>query len=211
MKACSILALLALVALGGCTISGDDDDDDVTDGSDGGDDDPGDDDPGDDDPGDDDPGDDDPGDDDPGDGSAVEPRTGVWDYTEYEPNTNDCGLPASYGNGGGGFGLVNNGDDGFTVVPNDGTDSFDCIVDGADFDCPERATEEETVDPQYDATLIGQAEASGTFSDPENGSGTQTAVVECEGSDCALVELATGVDFPCTFSIDFVIEWRSGT
>ena len=204
MKVCSILALTAVMALSACTIESDDDDDDGA--TDGADDDPGDDDPGDDDPGDDDPGDDDPGDDDPvGD---VDPRSGVWDYTEYEPNTNDCNLPESYGNGGGGFGLDNNGDGTFTVIPNDGTDPFDCTMEGADFDCLDRATEEEVVDPQYDATLIGQATATGTFDDPESGSGTQTAVVECEGTDCSLLELATGVDFPCTFSIDFVIDWR---
>lgn len=202
MKTCSILALCIPLALAGCVVQGDDDDGDggdtgdSGDGGDGGD-------SGDGDGG-------DSGDSGDGDGSgAVEPRTGVWDYSEYAPARNDCGLPSTYGNGGGGFGLVNHGDGTFTVIPNDGTDPFDCALDGADFSCPDRATEEAPVEQGLDATLVGQASAEGTFSNPENGAGTQTARIECEGGDCGVVEAATGVDFPCTLEVAFVIDWRS--
>jgi hypothetical protein len=222
----SLLPLFAFIALSSCTINGgdgDDDGDDVSDSGDDGGDPSGDDaDDGDgssdsgDDGGDDQPSDgDDPGDegdqgDDSSDGSgAVDPRSGVWDYTEYTPISNDCDIPDDYGNAGGGFGLVANGD-GFTVGPNDGTDPFDCELDGADFVCPDRATERAEIDPSYDAVLVGQASAEGTFSDDENASGRQTAVIDCEGADCSLLEQVTGADFPCNFEVDFVIDWRTG-
>jgi hypothetical protein len=209
MKTCSIFALLVAMSMAGCTITSDDDDDDSSEDDNG----PDDNGPDDDGPDDDGPDDDGPDDDGPDDGPTgdVEPRTGVWDYSDYNPRLNDCNIPGNYGNGGGGFGLVNEGGGVFTVLPNDGTAAFECFVEGADFECPDRATEEAVVDPSYDALLVGQAVADGTFSDPENATGTQTATVECEGSDCGLLEAATGADFPCTLAVDFVIEWRSGS
>jgi hypothetical protein len=204
MRVCSILALLVSISLAGCVVEGDDDDDDGVSDDDNGDDNNGDDNNDDDDNNGDDTGDDD--DDNGDDNSGVEPRTGVWDYSDYSPEDNDCNIPSDYGNGGGGFGLVNNGDGSFTVIPNDDTDPFDCDLNGADFDCPDRATETEEV-PGYDAVLVGQATAEGTFSDPENATGTQTAVINCEGGDCGLVELATGADFPCTFGVVFTVDW----
>lgn len=203
----SLLPLLASLALASCTINGGDDDDDGDDVSDSGDD-PGDDAPGDDADDSSDSGDD-PGDDASDGPGAVDPRSGVWDYSEYTPISNDCDIPDEYGNGGGGFGLVASGD-GFRVLPNDGTDSFDCALDGADFVCPDRATERAEIDPSYDAILVGQASAEGTFSDEENASGRQTAVIDCEGDDCPLLEQVTGAEFPCNFEVEFVIDWRTG-
>ena len=52
--------------------------------------------------------------------------------------------------------------------------------------------------------------ADGTFSTDESASGTQTATVDCEGSDCGLAETALGIDFPCTLEVDYVIEWLGG-
>jgi len=158
-------------------------------------------------------GDGDTGDGDTGDGNnngdAV-PTSGVWGYAEYAPNRNDCNLDETYGNGGGGFGLENHGDGTFTVIPNDGTDPFVCILDGSSFDCPDRATESEEIDSDYDATLIGHAVAEGMFDTDELGSGTQTATIACQGSDCGLAETALGIDFPCTLEVDFVIEYIGG-
>ena len=210
MRTRSIIALLAAVALSGCVVKDGDDDDGDTDGvSDGGDDGGGDtaDDGGD--AGDD--GSDDSGDGSDGDGSGdVAPRSGVWDYSEYTPSRNDCNIPNDYGDGDGGFGLQYDGGGTFTVFPNDGTAAFDCALDGADFNCPDRLTEEVDVDASLDATLTGHASAEGTLSDAENGTGSQTAIVDCAGADCALVEATTGVEFPCTFAVDFVIDWRTG-
>ncbi len=194
MRARSILTLLVAMTLTACVVDGDDDTDDSS-GDDGGDD------------GGSDNGSDDGGSDDGG--AAVEPRSGVWDNSDYDPSVNDCDIPGDYGNGGGGFGLVNEGGGTFRVFPNDGTDLFDCFLDGADFDCPDRATEEAPIDQGLDAILVGQATAEGTFSDPENATGSQTAIVDCEGADCAVVEAATGADFPCTFTVEFVIDWRT--
>lgn len=221
----SLLPLFASLALASCTINGgdgdDDDGDDVADSGDDGGDPSGDsgdsddsDDPGDsgDDSDDDASSDgDDPGDDsdDSSDGpDVVDPRSGAWEYSEYTPVSNDCDIPVEYGNGGGGFGLVSNGDGSFTVFPNDDTAAFDCELEGADFVCPDRATERAEIAP-YDAVLVGQASAEGTFSDDENASGSQTAVIECEGADCSLLEQVTGAEFPCNFEVDFVIDWRT--
>ena len=201
MRARSILTLLVAMTLTACVVDGDDDDTDgVSDETDDGDD-------GTDDSSDD--GNDDGSDDGSDDGgAAVEPRTGVWDYSDYDPRVNDCDIPGNYGNGGGGFGLINEGGGTFRVFPNDDTDPFDCDLDGADFFCPDRATEEAVVDPQFDALLVGQATAEGTFSDPENATGSQTATIDCQGGDCGLLEAATGAEFPCTFTVDFVVDWR---
>jgi hypothetical protein len=217
MKTRSIFALLAAVALSGCVVKDGDDDGGggdnggVSDGGDGGGDDGGDtaDDGGD--AGDDSGGDTTDGGGDAGDGSGdVAPRSGVWDYSEYVPSQNDCNIPADYGDGDGGFGLQYDGAGTFTVFPNDGTANFDCDLDGADFNCPDRLTEEVDVDQSLDATLTGHATAEGTFSDAENATGSQTAIVDCAGADCALLEATTGADFPCTFAVDFVIDWRTG-
>jgi hypothetical protein len=215
MRARSILTLLVAMTLTACVVEGDDDDDDgVSDGTDDGTDDGADDGSDGSDGGDDGSDGADDGSDGADDGSddggtAVEPRTGAWDYSEYQPSVNDCDIPDDYGNGGGGFGLINDGGGTFRVLPNDSTDPFDCNLDGADFDCPDRATEEAVIDPGLDALLVGQATAEGTFSDPENASGSQTAIVDCQGADCAAVEAATGADFPCTFTVNFVIDWRA--
>ncbi len=141
-------------------------------------------------------------------GGDADPRSGVWSYAEFTSNRNDCNLDEDYGNGGGGFGLDNHGDGTFTIIPNDGTDPFLCTLDGPSFDCPDRATEESEIDSEYDATLVGHAVAEGMFDTDENGSGTQTATVDCQGSDCGLAEDALGIDFPCTLEVDFVIEWE---
>ena len=208
MRARSILTLLVAMNLTACVVDADDEEDDGV--SDGADDDGSDGGPDDGSDGSDGSDDDTDGNDDDGDGgAAVEPRTGVWDYSEYDPVVNDCDIPNDYGNGGGGFGLINDGGGTFRVLPNDSTDPFDCNLDGADFDCPDRATEEAVIDQGLDALLVGQATAEGTFSDPENATGSQTAVVDCEGADCAAIEAATGADFPCTFTVDFVIDWRT--
>jgi hypothetical protein len=213
MRARSILTLLVAMTLTACVVEGDDDDDTdgvsdgADDGGDGSDDGA---DGGSDDGSDGSDGSDDGSDDGTDDGgAAIEPRSGAWDYSDYNPSVNDCDIPGNYGNGGGGFGLLNEGGGTFRVLPNDGTADFDCFMDGADFDCPDRATEEAEVDPGLDALLVGQATAEGTFSDPENATGSQTAIVDCQGADCAAVEAATGADFPCTFTVEFVIDWRA--
>ena len=143
-------------------------------------------------------------------GDDADPRSGEWDYTEWVANRNDCDLDENYGNGGGNFGLDNNGDGTFTVIPGDGSDPFDCDIDGDSFDCPNRATAEEPIQGGYDATLVGQAVADGSFATDERASGTQTATVNCDGSDCALAETALGIEFPCTLEVDFVIEYVGG-
>lgn len=201
--AVSFAALLAASTGAGCVMN--EDDDDMEDRDDDDDDDQDDDDDDQDD--DDDDQDDDQDDDDDDQVGDGDPRSGRWGYVEYQQNQNDCNLDDSYGNGGGSFLLENHGDGTFTVVPGDGTDPFVCQLDGGAFDCPDRATEVVEVEGGYDAVIIGHATAEGIFSDDDSGSGSQTATVSCQGGDCGIVEAATGVDFPCTLEVDFVIEW----
>lgn len=148
----------------------------------------------------------DTGDGDPG--GDVDPVSGVWGYAEYAPNRNDCNLDDSYGNGGGGFGLENHGDGTFTIIPNDGTDPFLCTLDGAAFDCPDRATEEADLAGGYDAHLTGHATAEGSFDTDTHGSGTQTATISCQGSDCQLAAEVLDISFPCHLEVDFVIAYQ---
>jgi hypothetical protein len=144
----------------------------------------------------------------PGPGPDVEPRSGIWHYDEYDFGAGgDCGDLASQVNADGDFGLEDHGDGTFTITPVDGTDPFDCTLDGDDFHCPERAAASYT-EPGLDARLDGLASADGTFSDEENATGQQQVEITCEGSQCGVVELAAGVDFPCTFVADFTLAWQ---
>jgi len=194
----TLTALLSASSLAAGCVTVTDDDDDGAGEPDGGD-------PGDSDGG------DGPGGGDGGDGPGgdAEPRTGAWEYSEYTPVTNDCGLDDEWGNGGGGFGIVNHGDGTFTVLPNDDTDPFDCEIEGGAYFCSDRA-HQEAADPGLDATLIAHATVEGSFSSDVRGSGTQVATITCAGGDCAIVEAATGADFPCQFEVDFVVEWLGG-
>lgn len=148
-------------------------------------------------------GDDTPGDPDARPSGSGDPETGQWSYDEYNVSGQGCNVGNQL-NTDGDFALENHGNGTFTITPADGTDPFQCTLDGGDFDCPDRATESYE-DPGLDARIDGQARAEGTFSDDTHGAGEQTVDVTCTGADCATVEVALGVDFPCTYTADFDI------
>jgi hypothetical protein len=144
---------------------------------------------------------------DPGAGD-VEPRSGRWSYDEYSETGGDCGELTDQIDPDGEFDLENNGDGTFTITPADGTGPFECELDGSDFGCPERGAGSASQEG-IDATVSARAQAEGTFSDEEHATGTQEVTLSCTGSQCGLVEQATGVTLPCTVTADFEVSWEA--
>lgn len=134
-----------------------------------------------------------------GGGSAIE--EGAWEYSESEA-TVDCGAAPAPTNGFGDFGVSGSSSDGFTVNPNDGTDSFDCDLDGSGFLCPDRLVDSASQDG-FDAQLEAYVEVVGTVLSSTSVEGEQQGRLECTGSDCGAAAAFFGATFPCTFSIDF--------
>jgi hypothetical protein len=104
------------------------------------------------------------------------------------------------------FTVSNNGDGTLTIDPDDGSDPFECDLDGSDFDCPERFQGEDDL-AGYDATLITHASARGTFASSTSASGTQHGRVECEGGDCSALASAVGAMLPCEFTEEFTASF----
>ncbi|MBN2496471.1 MAG: hypothetical protein JXR96_17895 [Deltaproteobacteria bacterium] len=137
-------------------------------------------------------------------GADADPASGLWEYDEYAASTNNCNSDDLISNGDGTFQLDNHGDGTFTITPSDGTDPFDCTIDGSSFTCPERAmVEYDLHDDGYDALITAVAVVTGTFSDDTHASGQQAATADCTGTACALAEAYLQTTFPCTFTIDF--------
>ncbi len=135
--------------------------------------------------------------------SPVTPKVGLWGYDEVTPVSRTC--PGTIDQGGTGtFGIDSSSPTGFHVVPNDGTAPFSCTLSGAAFDCPDRASATEDLHPQFDAVVTAHAVATGNFATATQASGRQEATVTCAGTQCA----ATGIQFPCTIKVDFVIRAR---
>ncbi len=142
-------------------------------------------------------------DDDNGGGGTIEPASGEWEF-DGDPSDNEaCSVEESdLGDPDGVFTIANNGDGTLTVTPDDGTDPFDCDLNGAKFDCPDRYSDEIDID-LVEATITIKATASGTFSSNTEMSGTQDATISCAGSGCSTVEAYAGVTFPCDASQTF--------
>ena len=134
-----------------------------------------------------------------GSGSVV-PQIGTWQYGQISPISNSCGqaIPQSqYGN----FQIDGAGATSFHVDPQDGTAPFTCTLNGASFDCPDRAAGSDDLHPAYDAVVSFHATANGTFSTTTAGSGQQHATVSCSGSQCSQI-----ASFPCQFAVSFSID-----
>lgn len=130
------------------------------------------------------------------------PTPGVWRYDEYGAAENTCNSSEVDLDQSGDFRVFEVEGSEFKVDPLDGTDIFDCDLDGDDFDCPDRHAETIPVDG-VDATLDVQVRATGTFESSEAASGTQVGTVTCSGSGCAAVAAYANTSFPCRVSVDF--------
>ena len=137
------------------------------------------------------------------DNTPVTPRVGAWDYDSVTPISNTC--PASLRDGGtGAFAIDASSSTSFHVIPNDGTASFTCTLNGSAYDCPDRAAAVQDLRPGIDAVITMRATARGTFSSESRATGTQDATATCAGTQCS----ATGVTFPCMAKVDYVIRAR---
>jgi hypothetical protein len=138
-----------------------------------------------------------------GGGSDIEPRSGTWDFVGSAPVDDTCGYEDLYTDPPGQFQLTNNGDGTFTV--DDGSNVFDCDLDGASFSCPERAAGENDVGGAVglDAVVKYTITATGSFSSETAMSGKQSIRIVCEGADCSTVEGIVGVTTPCGWSQNF--------
>lgn len=130
--------------------------------------------------------------------NAYVPVEGAWHYVDHNVTTTNCPDLVDAGQIAGNFGITDATSAGFHVIPNDGTDEFDCTLAGATFDCPSRAAFEEIIGS---TTLVASVTAAGAFSSSTRGSGSQNGTVVCTGAGCAALGLAT-----CTFIATFLIE-----
>lgn len=143
-------------------------------------------------------GDDDPIDPDPP--GDIEPREGIWSYSDT-PISNTCPANIDVGESGS-FAIESVTATGFRIIPNDGTDPFDCTLDDGEFDCPDRVKTVEDLRPSVDAVITVHARANGRFSSSTAGSGSQSADATCEGTQCNIA----GNVFPCSASVSFTIR-----
>jgi hypothetical protein len=133
-----------------------------------------------------------------------DPKSGNWNFVAGAQTQNTCnydGVGGQYGD----FTLDNNGGS-LTIDPQDGSDPFECDLDGNDFDCPERFQGEQDV-ATYDATLIIHASARGSFDSNTTAAGTQHGSVTCEGGDCGALANLVGATVPCEFTEEFTASY----
>jgi hypothetical protein len=135
--------------------------------------------------------------------TPVKPQVGAWDYDSVTPVSNTC--PGNLQMGGiGAFAIDASSTTDFHVVPNDGTASFTCTLNGSAFTCPDRAAAVQDLRPTVDAVITMRATAQGTFTSSTRATGRQDATATCAGTQCS----ATGVTFPCMATVDYVIRAR---
>jgi hypothetical protein len=134
------------------------------------------------------------------------PESGTWNFVAGDLTRNTCNYD-QVGGIAGDFTLSNDGDGSLTIDPEDGTDPFECDLDGDDFDCAERFQGESPI-MGYDAVLHTHARADGSFSSSTEGSGAQHGRVECEGADCGALATLVGATLPCEFSETFTARLR---
>lgn len=142
-----------------------------------------------------------------GDGGPVVggPEEGAWIYDEGAVS-DGCRLVEDVSNGGGNFGITNSSSSGFHVVPNDGTEEFDCDLDGNEFTCDERLVEDFS---EMGVTINVRVIASGRLASRTSiVDGQQDATVTCSGSNCDLAAslLTDGGSFPCDISVDYTAD-----
>ena len=133
-------------------------------------------------------------------GTPIQPVAGAWSYSDT-PVSDTC--PGNVDTQEAGtFAIDQVAATGFRIVPNDGTDPFDCTLSGAGFDCPDRIKTVDDLHPDLDAVITVHGAVNGTFSSSGTGTGSQHANATCVGTDCN----AAGNVFPCSASVTFTIH-----
>jgi len=136
-----------------------------------------------------------------GGGADANPRSGLWSYEDQGIQENSCGMDL-YRDPDTTFGLTNNNDSTFTVDQGSSAEDFDCTITGSSFNCPQRLYGEYPING-VDANLKYTVSIDGAFASDTAMTGTQMAVVTCEGEACALAPMVLGVDFPCNYTVAF--------
>ncbi|MGB1014914.1 MAG: hypothetical protein ACPG4T_12325 [Nannocystaceae bacterium] len=134
-------------------------------------------------------------------GADANPRSGLWSYEDQGIEENSCGMDL-YRDPDTTFGLTNHNDNTFTVDQGSSAEDFDCTITGSSFNCPLRLYGEYPIDG-VDAKLKYTVSIDGTFASDTAMTGTQMAVVSCEGEACQLAPQVLGVDFPCNYTVAF--------
>jgi len=138
-----------------------------------------------------------------GDTPAVNlPEVGWWQYQDGQMVTdNTCGTYAFFDRDRS-FWVSLAENNAFVIEQGDPWGDIVCFISGDQFTCPERGSGEEAI-PNTDATLRYTVAVDGTLSATDRFSGTQTIVVTCEGTNCALSALIGIESFPCQWSVPF--------
>jgi hypothetical protein len=134
------------------------------------------------------------------------PEEGTWLYTTDDVVQDTCGGEIDQDPGD--FELFVSDDGDLIIDPDDGTDPFQCTLSGRSFTCPERAGGEEEIEG-FDAELSYVAVAEGTFSSPDEATGSQTGTVDCTGADCDPLAALVNATFPCTVEETFTIVFSN--
>lgn len=129
-------------------------------------------------------------------GEALAPWPGVWDYRDEGLVQATC-PDDLYRDPDATFLVEDVSAGGFTIVEQE---SFDCVLTGRDFTCPERRRVDLDVGQ---TTLSWSVRVDGRFRTPRALTGTQTFAVTCVGGLCDLDTLLLGVDLPCTYEVAF--------
>lgn len=133
--------------------------------------------------------------------SDIEPKAGTWTYNGSVLETNSCNVDPPT-DAAGNFTLEVTGDGAFSVdVPSFNT--FECTVDGDEYNCPERLADMNKPVATLDATLFYDASIKGTFVSETEVTGTQVVNLRCEGESCQIAADFLMATLPCSYTYTF--------
>jgi hypothetical protein len=128
--------------------------------------------------------------------AGVLPAVGLWSYEDEGVRSNTCPEDL-YRDPDASFWLSDVSATGFTITEEE---AFECALDGARFECPERRRIEL---PVGETILSWTVSVSGSFKGPDVMEGEQRFEVSCTGGLCALDEAVLGVSLPCAYVVGF--------
>ncbi|MCA9636047.1 MAG: hypothetical protein KC420_08460 [Myxococcales bacterium] len=135
---------------------------------------------------------------------APNPPSGNWLFVDTGVVQNTCNNNDATPNDGN-FTLLNNQNGTFTVDPEDGSDPFNCVLDGENFSCPDRV--QDTIQG-LNASIEVSVSIVGFFDSDTYAEGTQKASVTCTGDGCGAAQIFTGIDFPCIIEESFTASFK---
>lgn len=77
-----------------------------------------------------------------------------------------------------------------------------CTLTGLSFACDTQSTADDTPsDSGFDAVMLVESTTSGSFSDADTVTIQTVVQMDCEGTDCAAIEMMLGGPFPCDLTL----------